>query len=86
MTVKQDLMLNFQKPLNQILELNILNFLAMAKFKIINLDQMHEYTHYVEAPDKETAMKRFAVGHYGQIIDCEEIKPKIKCPHCGKEI
>lgn len=45
------------------------------KFKIINSDQGHNYTHYVDAPDKQTAMDRFNASHYGRIVDCEEVKP-----------
>lgn len=43
------------------------------KFKIINSDQGHHYTHYVEAPDRQTAMDRFKAGHYGSIVDCIEV-------------
>ena len=58
----------------------------MPEFKIVNNDQMHYYTHYVEAPDREAAMRRFKVSHYGSMVSCDEIKPEIICPHCNKDI
>ncbi len=58
----------------------------MPEYKIINVDQMIAFTHLVQAPDRETAMKRFKAGHYGSIIECEEVKPEVPCPHCGKNI
>lgn len=58
----------------------------MPEFRIINRDQMHDYEHYVTALNKEKAMKGFSASHYGTIVECEEIKPKTKCPHCGEEV
>lgn len=46
----------------------------MPTFKIVNEDQMHDYTHVVRAIDRETAIKQFKAGHYGTVISCEEIK------------
>lgn len=58
----------------------------MPEFKIVNLDQMQRNTHFVEAIDKEEALRIFRAGHYGRVIEIEEVKPKKKCPHCGKDI
>jgi hypothetical protein len=50
------------------------------KFKIVNMDQGHKYVHHVEAPDSQTAIERFKSGHYGQILECTEIKNEMKHP------
>lgn len=58
----------------------------MPNFRIINRDQGNRFEHFVTAIDKEQAIKKFNSTHYRTVIECEEIKEHLICPHCGEEI